>query len=311
MRWLTLLAFVAAGCVSGPPVSEVLIPTAGTVKSGVFDLEYKIEGRGPTAIVIGYPDYYAKAFSEDLRSHLKLVFIDHRGSAASPGKVDNAEFSIKRLVDDIELIRSRLNLGEVIVIGHSGHSYLALEYAKTYPEHVSHTVMVAISPRFDGDSYMQSLEYWEETASEERKAAWDRNQAALPDEELESMNPDERFAATYIRNGPKYWYDYDFDASPLWEGISVNSQMMAHVWGELFPKLDNLQGLENLQSPVFLALGRHDFALAPPAAWDEVKGSFDDITIGIFEESGHSPNFEEPKAFDLALMRWLELKNQQ
>ena len=35
----------------------------------------------------------------------------------------------------------------VVVIGHSGHAYLALEYAKRYPAQVSHVALLAITRR--------------------------------------------------------------------------------------------------------------------------------------------------------------------
>ncbi len=34
----------------------------------------------------------------------------------------------------------------MIVLGHSGNSYIALEYAKKYSRYVSHVVMVGIAP---------------------------------------------------------------------------------------------------------------------------------------------------------------------
>jgi proline iminopeptidase len=54
--------------------------------------------------------------------HLRLVFMDHRGFAPSPGPVDNSEFELEKLVDDVERLRKELDLGRVAVIGHSGHA---------------------------------------------------------------------------------------------------------------------------------------------------------------------------------------------
>jgi proline iminopeptidase len=52
-------------------------------------------------------------------------------------------------------------------------------------------------------------------------------------------------------------------------------------------------------------LGRYDFLLAPPSAWDPVKDKFRDLTIRIFEQSGHTPQYEEAALFDTVLLEWL------
>jgi proline iminopeptidase len=45
----------------------------GTISAGPFQIPYSVEGSGPTAIVIGSSRYYQRAFSQNLRKHLRLV----------------------------------------------------------------------------------------------------------------------------------------------------------------------------------------------------------------------------------------------
>ena len=94
---------------------------AGTISAGPFELAYVIEGTGQPAIVIGSSRYYQRAFSQNLRNHLRLVFMDHRGFAPSPGPVDMSEFQLDKIIDDVETLRQQLGLGPVVAIGHSGH----------------------------------------------------------------------------------------------------------------------------------------------------------------------------------------------
>ena len=121
-------------------------PDSGIVNIDSFLLQYKVEGKGLPAIVIGSIHQYPQVFSKNLREYLQLIFIDHRAFVAVPPNRENEIFELDTILDDIEQIRHVLNLDMVIVIGHSGHSYMALEYAKKYPAHVSHVVMIAISP---------------------------------------------------------------------------------------------------------------------------------------------------------------------
>ena len=58
---------------------------SGTIDAGGFTLQYLIEGSGPPTIVIGSALYYPRVFSQQLREHLRLVFLDHRGFCSGSG----------------------------------------------------------------------------------------------------------------------------------------------------------------------------------------------------------------------------------
>jgi proline iminopeptidase len=278
---------------------------SGTIESGQFNLEYLIEGAGTPAIVIGFPNYYSRVFSTNLRSQLRVVFVDHRGSASSPGAVPLSEYSLEQISDDIELVRTELGLGPVVIIGHSGHALMALEYGKRYPESVSHVVMIGIAPDFSDESESEAEKYWEKLATAERKAALDRNWEGVPEEAPEDSYPGENFVKTYVRNGPMAWYDHDFDSTPLWKDVDVNLEMISHVWGTLLAEIDITKGLDAFHRPVFLALGKYDFLVAPPSSWNRIESKFNDLTIRVFDESGHTPQYEQSELFDSRLLNWL------
>jgi proline iminopeptidase len=281
----------------------------GTIQSGPFTLPYKVEGVGHPTIVIGSALYYPRVFSEHLREHLRLVFMDHRGFAPSPGPVDISEFDLDVLVDDVERVRRELDLGSVAVIGHSGHAFMALEYARKYPEHTSHVVWIGISPVLGERMLKEAEENWEAIASPDRRAAEKENMARVSDEQLAGLAPDQAFIQTYIRNAARVWHNPRFDCSPFWEGVTVNMDMFGHVWGGLFTKIDVTDGLDRLDRPVFMALGRHDFIVAPPSSWDPILPLFSDITVRVFEKSGHTPQFEEAERFDKELLEWMQQKS--
>jgi proline iminopeptidase len=279
---------------------------AGSVRSGHFNLEYRIEGEGVPAIVIGFPKYYSRIFSSNLRSHLRMVFVDHRGTALPPEAMPMSEYSLEQISDDIELVRKELGLGSIIVIGHSGHSLMALEYAKKYPESVSHVVMIGIAPDLSDTSSDEAEAYWETMATTERKAALDRNWEGVPEKQPKETYPGESFVRTYVRNGPMAWYDYNFDSTPLWRDVDVNMEMFNHVWGTLLAEIDITQGLELLDRPVFLAVGKYDFLVAPPSSWNRIQANFRDLTMRVYDESGHSPQYEQAERFDSELLNWIE-----
>jgi proline iminopeptidase len=279
---------------------------SGTITAGKFGLRYRSEGSGRPTLVVGSAIYYPRTFSQNLRQRLRLVCLDHRGFAPSPGPVDTSEFALDAIVDDTEKARRELGLGRVAVLGHSGHAFMALEFAKKYPANVSHVILIGIAPDLSPASVASTERYWQEFASTQRKAALAENLRRFPDEALAKLPPAERFVQNYVRNGPRSWYDPRFDSTSLWEGVEINVDMYNHVWGRIFAEIDITRGLETFARPVFLALGRYDFLVGPPSKWEAVRPGFRDLTVRVFERSGHTPQYEEPDHFDAELLGWLD-----
>ena len=286
--------------------SEVSADT-GSIKAGPYRLRYRIEGTGPTALVIGNSVYYPRIFSQDLRKHLRLVFLDHRGFAPPPSRsVDTSDFLLDTVIADMERARKSLKLGRIAVIGHSGHSYMALEYAKKYPQNVSHVIMIGIGPDMGKANQDAAEQYWRDSASVERKAVLEENFRKMPDSLLAKLPPVEQFITDYVRGGPLCWYDPHFDSSPLWESSSINTDFMSYVWGQVFPRLDITRGLDKFDRPVFLGIGRYDFFNQPPSFWDPVSKKFKNITIRVYEQSSHTPQYEQAALFDKDLLSWMK-----
>lgn len=309
---LTTAVFFMVSCLeqeSHPPelAGRTEVETGMITRDG-YPLSYRVEGRGIPALVVGSALYYPRTFSRNLRSHLRLLFLDHRGFVPPPANTSDPEvdFALAKILEDMEAARKQVGFGPVVVIGHSGHSFMALEYAKKYPESVSHVVMIGIGPDISQASVESTEENWQDSASEERKALLAGNQEGLPEEQLESVSPGEAFVRRYVRDGPRIWYDASFDSSSLWEGMTVNTTMFDYVWGVVFRDIDITRGLEDLNQPVFLALGRYDYLVPPPSAWEPLRTEFQDLTIRVFERSGHTPQFEEPELFDRELLSWIQ-----
>lgn len=278
---------------------------AGSIDRDGFKLRYRTEGVGPDVIVIGSSIYYPRSFSQNLRKHLKLHFIDYRGFAEGP----KTELAFDDLLDDIETIRQELGLKKCIVIGHSAHGLLALEYAKKYKQHVSHVVIIGMPPHNKDDHIMMARQNWEESVCPERKAAFERNMKLMPDEKMNQLSRDQWFLQMNFRNVPKSWYDYNFDSSPLWRGVMPNTYVLDQMYLKFAREIDISQKLELFDRPVLLVYGRFEFQVAPVHSWDSLRPCFKDLTVRIFEKSSHSPQYEEPELFDAELLKWLQELN--
>ncbi len=277
---------------------------AGKIERDGYGLRYQIEGSGLSTFVIGSAIYYPRTFSENLRKHLRLAFVDHRCFALSRKAEENPRLELDIILDDMEHVRIKLGLGRMVVVGHSGHGFMALEYAKKYPEHVSHVVLIGHGPDLSAKSAEMADQNWQAAASVARKAALEDGLLRLSEDQKRPLTPSQLFIRQYVRHGARLWYDDQFDASTLWEGVDINIPLFSYVWGTVFRDIDITKGLDIFKKPVFLALGKYDF-LVGAAAWDDVLNKFHDITKHVFEHSGHTPQYEEAGLFDQKLLTWL------
>jgi proline iminopeptidase len=116
-----------------------------TYKIKNFDLKVSQEGIGFLTLVIGSHTYYPRVFSDSLKAKLCMYFLDHRGFTKDNSAQTSNDFNLSDIIQDIEELRQRLNFKKFILIGHSIHAFMALEYAKIYPQHISHLVLIASS----------------------------------------------------------------------------------------------------------------------------------------------------------------------
>lgn len=278
----------------------------GVIERDGFKLRYHAEGRGIPVLVCGSAIYYERTFPKNLLNHCQMIYFDNRVMGGSCLKETcQADFELDKIYADIEALRQHLNLDKFVIVGHSGQSYMALEYAKKYPSSVSHVVMIGMAPKFDDDAHAWAEDNWNSIASEERKAALEKNIEKWPDELIKNLPEPKNFIQDYVRKTPKIWFDYYFDAESLWENVEFNSQGFDYIWGKLFPDLDITQGLENFNIPVAVMVGKYDGIVAPPKSWDSIKDKFKQIKVYVFNQSGHTPQLEEPITFSKHLLHFI------
>ena len=97
-----------------------------------------------------------------------------------------------------------------------------------------------------------------------------------------------------------YWSDPTFDASPLWDSVDAQAEILNHGYNTLFAEYD----LPPLDLPVFVALGRFDYAV-PYDLWDEeLTQRLSRIHDRLYDKSGHTPPYEEPQRFTADITAW-------
>ncbi len=265
------------------------------------ELNCVIEGTGKPALVIGSSVYYPRTFSSDLRNHLKLYFVDMRWFAKNYLTVKLNEYNLNTLTSDIEKVRQDLNLDKVIIVGHSIHGAIAFEYARRFPDRVSNIIMIG-SPDYQSNKQQEDAvnDIWK-TASEERVKVMNENWKKLA--AMKGLSPAQFEVENYCLMSPKYWYDPYYDAHWLWEDMTLNTDLLYHIYSSVFNDYYMFREERRVPAPTFVALGRFDY-VDPHTLWyghDDIK----DLTIRIFEKSGHTPQLEESELFDNEILRWI------
>ncbi|MGR6130276.1 alpha/beta fold hydrolase [Paenibacillus sp. SER-28] len=277
--------------------------TYQAVISDGFELKYAIRGNGRPILVIGSSVYYPRLFSDHLYKKFQFIFLDHRGFAKLTRALKPEDYTLDKVINDIETARQCLHLNEFIILGHSGHAFMALEYAKQYPDYVQKVVLLNSAPTNSQERQRQSFSFFNETASSERKERFEKDIVLL--EEDIKRDPDRRFVHMCIRMGAQSFYDYAYDAAYTWNDVYTNMPIIDYLWGEVFGNMNLIQSLADIHKSVFIGLGRYDYLVAPVSLWDRVDDTYENVKKVVFEYSGHNPMFEEPHCFHQTLAEWI------
>jgi proline iminopeptidase len=254
-------------------------------------------GAGPACLVltgIGAGPYERQT-PPPITDHLRLVYVELRGSGRSTGNPADLSFDV--LADDLEAVRLRLGVERIAVLGHSILGVLAIEYARRRPQSVSHVIAVGTPPSGDmAKVTANATAFFEADATEERRDLFRDNVTRLP--ENASMGQ-QMFARTPMR-----FFDPRFDAAPLFAEANVKMPFFAHLMGTLTASWDVRVGASSLRARLLIAHGRYDYVV-PYLLWQDVASELPDATFQLFERSGHQPFFEEPERFAGVVIDWM------
>lgn len=122
----------------------------------------KVSGTGDLCIYVhGGPGMWSESFEnlkgKNLESHLKMVYYDQRGSGRSGASVTN-DYSVNRMVEDIEDLRKKLGADQVYLMSHSFGGIIATGYAAKYGQHLKGLILVN-STLYLNDSVMSQVAY--------------------------------------------------------------------------------------------------------------------------------------------------------
>ena len=270
---------------------------------GKTGLGYIVEGAGIPLLVVGSSLYYPRTFSRKLRQSCSLICLDLPHFAKPGSKFNRDSITFDSYAKHIEAVRATEGLERVVVVGHSHHGNVALEYAKRYPQRVSHIVMIGSPPVNVSQTIEAAERYWKSHAQENRKRILQERRSSVDTRHLASLSSSAAYVLQYVTDAPLYWNDPEYDASWLWKGMTFSMEAI-HAFRDLYQDYQLDWGRQVLDIPVLIVMGEHDYAV-PHTLWRNILPNLGNVTFHLMKQSGHTPQLEQPDEFDRLLLRWV------
>jgi proline iminopeptidase len=281
-----------------------------TVTLNGVDIHYRTIGDGPVLFLVSpgwgvASGYLQRAFSS-LAKHLRLVFIDTRGSGLSGRPADPMSMGSVDMANDLEALRVHLGLSEISILGHSNSGAIALAFAARYPDRVSKLVLIdsqvlGLNADADTQRILQSR------ATDPRFKEATRIVSTFFSGQMNPATSDDSLEAFIAQVLPLFLHSPEKSLPLAEEQLSgpISSYAFASQFAAdaAFP-IDQTKTLGAIRAKVLIMVGRHDY-ICPVALSERLHEGIPESQLEIFEESGHLPWLEEPNAFFGELERFL------
>jgi proline iminopeptidase len=281
-----------------------------TVRLNGVDIHYRTIGDGPVLFLVspgwGVASAYLQRAFSSLAKHLRLVFIDTRGSGLSGRPADPMQMGSVDMANDLEALRVHLGLSEISILGHSNSGAIALACAARYPDRVSKLVLIdsqvlGLSADADTQRILQNR------ATDPRFKEATRIVSTFFTGQMNPATSDESLEAFIAQVLPLFLHSPEKSLPLAQEQLSgpISSYAFTSQYAAdaAFP-IDQTKSLGAIRAKVLIMVGRHDY-ICPVALSERLHERIPQSQLVIFEESGHLPWLEEPNAFFAELERFL------
>lgn len=261
---------------------------------GMGDALFLISG-GPGGAHVGMHSF------APLQDDCMLVYIDNFGRGKSDTAKTPEEYSINRDVEDIEGLRSAMNLDKINILGHSYGSLVAQAYAVKYPQHLKHLIIA--NGFFSGEMWQANDDNSNHEIKTNYPEVWERlmklraNGAHSSDLIHNRVYGEVPYGFLYAYNPQNFLksldpsYPNSFNMKLYYQLVGDDGDFI--IGGDV-AKFDCRMQLKDLKMPVLIVAGRYDRVSLPVFAV-QYKTYCPQAQFVMFEKSGHNPQVEEPE----------------
>lgn len=267
------------------------------------ELFAEIQGKGiPCLFLHGGPGYWSKSFQHfigaSLEEKLQMVYLDQRGCGRS-GHSPAQHYSISRLLDDLEEVRTFFGIEEWLVMGHSFGGVLAVNYAHRFPERTKGIILSNATLHLY-DSFSHQIQWGRE------KLGLDAD--SLPSDHLQAFI-DQYYAilSSLLEKGEYYSSQFlDIKQKKKMDeldegGLHSDPHFQQFVFSseEFFQDFTVLT--KHIHQPALVIAGKHDHAVGPH---HHESFQFLDSKVHVLPGS-HHPYMENQTDFKEAILKFV------
>jgi len=299
-------------------ISEKAFVNINGVQQGMF-IKSK-DSANPVLLYLhgGMPEYFlTQNYPIRFEEYFTVVWWEQRGSGLShTPAISSATMSAEQFISDVfeltEYLRRRFGKEKIYLMAHSGGTFFGIQAAARRPQlYFSYIGVAQISNQLKSEklAYDYMLKQFKEKGNtsmvRKLEAAPVSLSKGIPDAYLSvrdnamhslgvgtTRDMKSVFSGIFLQSLKFREYTLA-EKINLWRGKAVSG--VASLWNEIITT-DLAKNITELSLPVYFFHGKHDYTVS----YGEAKSYFD--TIGApkkgfysFEQSAHSPIFEEPE----------------
>ena len=299
-------------------ISEKIRVTINGIEQGMF-----IKGKDAALPVLlylhgGMPEYFlAQQHPTGLEDHFVVVWWDQRGSGLSyAADIAPETMTPEQLISDTlevtNYLRHRFGRDKIFLMGHSGGTFIGIQAAAQAPElYYAYIGVAQMSDQLQSEqlAYEYMLQQFGETGNREMVQRLEaapvtltdgtpKAYLALRDEAMHSLGigtaHEMRSVLTGIFLPSITSRAYTFmEKINMWRGKARSG--VSPLWGPMLAT-DLSTQVPELELPVYFFEGKYDYT----CSYTEARSYFEALKAPVkgfytFEQSAHSPLFEEPE----------------
>ena len=255
-----------------------------------------------------------RRYNAALEDHFLVVYWTQRGTGRSyHSDIPTASMTLPQFVADLDqlvgILQTRFDQQKLVLAGHSWGTNIGVVYAQAHPENVAALVSIGqIANSAEGERRSYAYTLAEAKRRRESKAIAELIKIGPPPHSIESLMIQRGYLSDFGGNFRKpasmmqlMWTSYKASEVTWYDGAKLTPGgdfSMETIWPQV-AKFDWMGSATRFNVPVFIAAGRYDRntdADLARAYFDKIEAPFKQFKS--FEQSAHSPMFEEPDAFN-------------
>lgn len=290
-KFLFLISILSFSVVGFSKDSTFYFTTSDNVR-----LYVRVAGQGqPCLFVHGGPgstSYYYEAMASAplVEKKLKMIYFDQRGSGRSDSAA-NRDYSLARLVKDMEELRKALRISKWSIMGHSFGGIPMLNYTLSNPEVVTSLMLIHCTLNIDYsmashiDFGLNELGMKGDTILNDKSLPVIQRVGRVHDKLTENN--------TWYKLMYRNQFEKDLNDSVTLSAGKFNRDFASNIWGIKDYFRDFTRQTESIKIPVLVMTGDKDYAIGP----DHYKSFAFPKQETIHYIGGHAPFQEEPQWF--------------